>query len=221
MTETTRTNGWPAWFKTALRLLLLVGVLAFLYYGTEFFLERFDLDRLYERWGVPVLVVSAAAFILLLSIPFVPGMELGVAMMMLFGVRGVLLVYGATLAALSLSYLVGRFIPLGAVGALLGWLHLRRAKGFVERLERLSAQERLGLLLEVSPGRLVPFLVRHRYIAVAVVLNLPGNAVIGGGGGIGLLAGVSGIFSYPRYLLMAAIAILPLPLMFLAKYYWV
>ena len=51
MTETTRTNGRPAWLKTALRLLVVIGVVAFLYFGTEFFLERFDLDRLYERWG--------------------------------------------------------------------------------------------------------------------------------------------------------------------------
>ncbi len=203
-----------------LRLLLLVGAILLLNQGAERLFERLELAPYYEKWGGWLLAVTAAAFILLLSLPFVPGMELGLAMMMLFDMEGVLLVYGSTLVALSLSYLAGRLIPLWRLGRLLGWLHLRRAQALVERLERRSGQERMALLLEGSSGRLVPFLVRHRYIAIALVLNMPGNSFIGGGGGIGLLAGTSGIFSYPRYLALVAVAVLPLPLLFLAGYYW-
>ncbi len=202
------------------RLLLLIGAILLLNQGTVQLFERLELAPYYEKWGGWLLAAMAVAFIFLLSLPFVPGMELGVAMMMLFDTKGVLLVYGSTLVALSLSYLAGRLIPLWRLGRVLGWLHLRRAQTFVERLERLPGQERMALLLEGSSGRLLPFLVRHRYISIAVVLNTPGNSLIGGGGGIGLLAGTSGIFSYPRYLALVAVAILPLPLLFLAKYYW-
>jgi hypothetical protein len=41
---------------------------------------------------------------------------------------------------------------------------------------------------------------------------VPGNAVIGGGGGIALLAGISGLFTFPRYLAIVSLAVLPVPL---------
>lgn len=218
MTENAATAPRPTRLRIALRLLVLAAVLSFLYFGTEMLLERFDLHAYHRRWGMWLPAVAAAVFVLLLAFPYVPGMELGLAMMMVLGTDGVMIVYGSTLVALSLSYFVGRTVDLRAVAALLAWLHLRRAHALVVRLDGLSGPERLDLLLESSPGRLVPFLLRHRYLAVALVLNLPGNAVIGGGGGIALLAGVSGIFSFPRYFAAVAVAILPLPLMFLAKH---
>lgn len=205
--------------RIAFRLILVAAVLAFLLFGTssvqEFFEARLD-SRL---WGLGpwLLFSSGLAFIVLLATPFVPGIELGLAMMMVFGVRGVAVVYLSTLVALSLSFAVGRWVPLAKVGRALARLRLRRASGLLQKIEALSASERLAMLLEASPGRLVPFLLRHRYLAVAVVLNLPGNAVIGGGGGIGILVGLSGIFTYPRYLAITAVAILPFPLFFLGK----
>ena len=51
---------------------------------------------------------------------------------------------------------------------------------------------------------------------IALLLNLPGNALIGGGGGIGLIAGMSRVYSFPRYFLLVGLAITPLPLLFLA-----
>ncbi|MBL4615404.1 MAG: hypothetical protein JKY27_11110 [Magnetovibrio sp.] len=58
----------------------------------------------------------------------------------------------------------------------------------------------------------MPFLLRHRYLAVVVALNVPGNALIGGGGGICMAAGISGLFSWPRFLISIAIAVSPVPL---------
>jgi len=52
---------------------------------------------------------------------------------------------------------------------------------------------------------------------VAAAFNIPGNALIGGGGGIALVAGMSGLFRLPTYILMVAIAISPIPLFLLAK----
>ena len=47
--------------------------------------------------------------------------------------------------------------------------------------------------MESAPTRLLPFLLRYRYVALALAFNLPGNAVLGGGGGIAMMAGLSGI----------------------------
>ncbi|UCE30573.1 MAG: hypothetical protein JSW68_10975, partial [Burkholderiales bacterium] len=63
-------------------------------------------------------------------------------------------------------------------------------------------------------------LLRHRHVALAIALNLPGNALVGGAGGLGMLAGMSGLFSLPRYLLLVALATTPVPLFLLAAGSW-
>jgi hypothetical protein len=147
-------------------------------------------------------------------------MEIGLALMMLLKGEGIALVYGSTLVALSLSFLAGRLLPLHALARLLGWLRLPRARDFVTRLAPLSPEERLALLVSRAPLRLVPFLLRHRYVAIAIVFNLPGNALLGGGGGIGMLAGMSRLFHYPAYLLTVCVAISPIPLLLLTRHTW-
>lgn len=56
----------------------------------------------------------------------------------------------------------------------------------------------------------------HENLMIAVTLNLPGNVLIGGGGGIGLIAGMSGLCPFPKYILFVSLAITPLPILFLA-----
>jgi hypothetical protein len=51
---------------------------------------------------------------------------------------------------------------------------------------------------------------------IAIALNLPGNALIGGGGGIGLISGMSRLYPFPKYILLVSLAITPLPLLLLA-----
>jgi len=53
--------------------------------------------------------------------------------------------------------------------------------------------------------------LRHRYVALAVIVNVPGNAMIGGGGGIMMMAGMSGIFAPVQTFLAIAIAVSPVP----------
>jgi hypothetical protein len=45
-----------------------------------------------------------------------------------------------------------------------------------------------------------------------VLLNLPGNALLGGGGGIGLIIGMSRLIPFHKYLLLIAVAVAPVPL---------
>jgi len=74
----------------------------------------------------------------------------------------------------------------------------------------------MDFLLSIAPSKFVPYLLKHRYLIIAGALNLPGNVIIGGGGGIGLIAGMSGLCPFPKYILFVSLAITPLPILFLA-----
>lgn len=208
--------------RTALRAALLAALLAGLYFGSGWLEGRLAARfmPLYAAYGTPVLTVVGALYVVALSLPYVPGIEISLALLMVLGAEGVALVYGCTLLALCLSYGAGRLIPPRAIARLFGWLHAHRAQALVLRLAPLGPDERLALLTEAAPARFIPWLLRHRYLAVAIAFNLPGNALVGGGGGIGLVAGMSGLFRFPRYAAMVCIAICPIPLLVLARAHW-
>ena len=89
---------------------------------------------------------------------------------------------------------------------------MRRAAALVARAAPLSGEERLAMLLDGQPKRALGFGLRYRYIAMALAVNTPGNSIIGGGGGIMMMAGLSGIFSPLATFLTVAIAVSPVPL---------
>lgn len=159
-----------------------------------------------------VILTSAALYTLLLAVPFVPGVEIGIALLAMVGSGLAGMAYACTVLGLSISFLVGRFIPEAWLRAALRFLHLRRMDRLLERLEPLTREERLALLADQAPARAVSFLVRHRYVALALALNMPGNAIIGGGGGISMLAGLSRLYSVPAFLLTTMVAVAPVPL---------
>jgi hypothetical protein len=200
--------------KLGLKLALLAAILLGLYLGGDAVQHAIgrQLGAVDNPWTNARVLLATAAYIVMLALPYVPGMEISVALLVILGAPGALLVWAATLAALSLSYGAGRLIPISALTGLLGWLRLKRAQALVQAVHPLTPDEKLALLLRSAPSCWVPFLLRHRYVAIAIVLNLPGNAVIGGGGGIGTAAGLSGLFRYPVYLLAVAIAAAPIPL---------
>ncbi|MBI4082241.1 MAG: hypothetical protein HY423_06470 [Candidatus Lambdaproteobacteria bacterium] len=206
-------------FLPWLRLIGLVAALLCVNVAGTLLLRQAEgvLQPLYAEWGAPALVLALLIYVALLSIPFLPGIELGWAIMMVLGAPGVALVYAAALIALSLSYGVGRHVPPAALARLLTWLHLPRSAAWLRAIEPQSPKEQLGRLLQAAPARWIPFLVRHRYLALALLLNMPGNTIVGGGGGIAMLAGLSRVFAYPRFLLVVALAITPLPLVMLAN----
>ncbi|MEO1204714.1 MAG: hypothetical protein AAFV45_00125 [Pseudomonadota bacterium] len=156
--------------------------------------------------------IGLLIYTVLLAIPFVPGIEISIALLGAFGSVVALQVYIASVIALCTAFAVGRAIPATALAALFRSLNATSAENLVLRLKPLSAKERLAVLVENAPSRLVPTLIRYRYLALILMLNLPGNAILGGGGGIALLAGLSGLFSGPMYVLSICVAVLPLPL---------
>ncbi|MCG7198788.1 hypothetical protein MD273_03515 [Marinobacter pelagius] len=159
-----------------------------------------------------LIMTSMAAYILLMAIPFVPGVEIGLALMMILGPKIVPLVYGCTLISLCLAFLIGRLLPEKSITRFLREVHLVRAATFLESFHGLDSGQRLTRLLEKSPRRWVPWLLRHRYLTLMLAINLPGNMVLGGGGGLALMAGMSRMFAIHRYVLVVAVAISPIPL---------
>jgi uncharacterized membrane protein YdjX (TVP38/TMEM64 family) len=80
-----------------------------------------------------LIMVSLLAYVLLMALPFVPGVEIGLALIMLLGPEIVPVVYLATVSALALSYGVGRLVPeqmvaraFAALGMVLAAGNLRR-----------------------------------------------------------------------------------------------
>ncbi len=73
--------------------------------------------------------------------------------------------------------------------------------------------ERLSLLRLRLPDWLGRSAINFRYVSVALLVNLPGNALIGGGGGICMIAGLSRLFSTWIFALTIALAVAPVPVL--------
>lgn len=208
--------------KTAryFRIAIVLAILVALNFGGAWLAHQIDAQFLPQSEPAFRAIVLAAslAYVVLMAAPFVPGMEIGLAIMVVLGSQGAVLVYLCTLAALSLSYAIGWHIPHRHIVRLLSWLHLHRAAALVREIEPLDLEDRLALLYREAPSRIAPFLLRHRYVAIAIVLNMPGNTLIGGGGGIALVIGMSRIIPFHSFLAVLALAVAPIPLWFFLRW---
>ncbi len=197
-----------------LKLLFFLLIIVAINMGGDWLVQQIDFQR-YPRHEpmLHILLLSLLAlYILLMALPFMPGIEIGLALMMVLGGKGVVLVYACTLLALSISFWIGRVVPCRILYSALNWLHFDQASTLIKQIEPLNPQQRLEIIHRRAPSRIVPFLLHHRYLTIAALLNLPGNALIGGGGGIGLIVGMSKMIPFYRYLPLLAIAIAPVPL---------
>lgn len=145
-----------------------------------------------------------------LAIPGVPGTELGLLLMIIFGKPGIIAAYLCTNIGLNLAFAVGRLLP---------------GKKFLFFLCRNSAllQDNKTSLAESlmnqsdSARRLLSFwggrLLQYRYLVIGLLLNFPGNWVIGGGGGIGVFCGLHRSFSWPKFACIAVVTTSPIPIL--------
>ena len=218
MSEAHRKSAETLKIRRFLKISLIIGFLVLVNYCGSLVVEQinFQFWPEHERLMITALWFAIVFYVLWMALPFVPGIELGLALMVLLGTRGVVLVYLCTLLSLSLSFTIGRLIPLNSFARFMGWLHLYKARDLVLQLEPLDSEEKLDFLLRSAPSKVIPFLVKHRYLMIAIALNLPGNALIGGGGGIGMISGMSRLYPFPKYILLVSLAIMPLPLLLLA-----
>lgn len=154
------------------------------------------------------------AYALLIAVPFVPGIEIGMSLVLMRGAEVAPFVYIATVAGLMLAYFAGRRVPYRWLHRVFLDLRLTRACAMLDRAQPLAPAQRLALLRRSLPNWLGALAVDYRYLLLAGLINLPGSALIGGGGGICLLAGLTGLFRPRTTLITVALAVLPFPLVF-------
>jgi hypothetical protein len=198
----------------ALKLALLAALLVSASYAGKWLMGQFDphLTPASEPMLHRMIMTALAVYILLMMLPFVPGVEIGLGLMVMFGAKIVPLVYLGTVVALTLAFLIGRLVPQRSIAEIFGVLRLNRTRDMLHRLEPLDSSQRLEFLLQSASTRVTPFLLRNRFLALAAALNIPGNALIGGGGGICLVAGFSRLFTLPKFALTIVLAVSPVPL---------
>lgn len=155
--------------------------------------------------NIPMLLSATAVYALMLAIPYVPGVELGLLMMVSFGKPGILMAWTGTIIGLNLAYGVGVFLRSHA----LHWTPVSRLRATAGNFDALRESQtgRFRLLRMFGQHRL------RNYILVGVLFNVPGNAIVGGGGAISLVAGLSGRLQWPRFLLTSMIATSVIPLL--------
>jgi hypothetical protein len=164
------------------------------------------------QWGPGILIGGGILYVLLLSLPFVPGVELGIVLMCTFGKEGIIFVYFATVAGLSLAFLMGRLLPKNWIESRLLRLGFSQTcTGQVGEIDGMP--DKLSLNRVFCEGRFRSFLSKYRYLAIGVLFNTPGNYLIGGGGGISLACGISRSISWKWFLLTVVLAVSPVPLL--------
>ena len=165
-----------------------------------------------DRLRIGMLVAFLLAYSLLIAVPFVPGVEIGLTLMVMEGPWIAPLVYGSTVVGLSLAYAVGEWVPYSRLHRVFEDLRLKNACRLLEAVEPLSRTERLQALRARAPRWLRPLATRYRYILLGLLVNLPGNAVLGGGGGILFTAGPSRLFLPVQTVVTILVAVAPVPL---------
>lgn len=164
-----------------------------------------------------VIMALAVLYTFTLALPFVPGIEIALALIAIIGPKIVFLLYVCTVAGMLVAFGFGRLIPARILVRLAQDLGMRKVAILIAASEQLDPEERLARLLASARGPVGTFLLRNRYVALAVAVNVPGNFLVGGGGGISLLAGLSRVFSPPAFALTMAVAVSPVPL---AVHFW-
>lgn len=162
------------------------------------------------------ILIGTGAYVVFMAIPFVPGAEIGLTLLTAMGGALAPLIYLATATSLMLAYFVGRLLPPAVLHKLLAWLRLRRAADFVAEAAEMTDEDLQDRLTSASTSRVLRYLLRYRYVAIALAINMPGSVVLGGGGGIAMMAGLSRLFQPLPFLLTVLIAVLPVPLLFYA-----
>lgn len=192
--------------------IVMIGVLVIVFH----LLLDWTIGKIDQEANMPLMIglLSAVllAYAVLLAIPFMPGIEIGIGLLLLRGAEVAPFVYIATLMGLIIAFTGGRSISYNWLHGFFADLRLKRACKLLERLHPLGGHERLELLSSRLPRWLRPLVGRTRYLLLAVLLNVPGNVVLGGGGGLAFAAGFSKLFHPLPAFVAIAIAVLPVPL---------
>lgn len=168
-----------------------------------------------STWPAAAVIEAAAAdpygraaallfYALVIALPFAPGAELGLLLLIYFGAGMAVPVYAATVGGLTLAYSLGRLAPERALASLQRRLGAGKAWS--------GSANQWGAIAQRAGEGWLRTALRHRAVVLAVLLNTPGNSLIGGGGGIALAVGTGRVLSYPAFIATVAAAVAPIPL---------
>ncbi len=154
----------------------------------------------------PIILCSVLVlYTFLIALPFAPGAEIGFLLLLLYGASMAVPVYLATVLALTLAFMAGRLLPDRIIERIMARIGRRsagrRGDGAQRDGEPVSSFARWGRKLS-----------KHRVAVLVVLLNMPGNSILGGGGGIALAAGAGRLIKPRTFVLSAALAVAPIPL---------
>ncbi len=195
-------------FLIAILILLLVIRQVYLHHAGDI---KDLLIWLQANLGSKALLIGGIAYMFLLSIPFFPGVELGWLMILFFGKTGVILIYLFTLCGLTLSFIIGRCFE---KSWLTSWLDVKSLRSlFNERSTLVTKRWNILIPQQSSNLHFQDYFLRYRYIILAILINTPGNAIIGGGGGIAFICGMNRSFSWQGFILTITLATAPLPIL--------
>ncbi len=155
-------------------------------------------------------ILGGVIYIILLSLPFIPGVELGLLLMCLIGKEGIFFVYLCTIIGLHVSFAMGRFLPEAWISS---WVKsLGVASSCSTNLNWMKSMLNHSPLGNRFNHKLGKHLTKYRYFALALLFNLPGNFIFGGGGGIALISGMNRRFvSWKGFFCTVSIATAPVP----------
>lgn len=213
MTETTAQDR-RFFVNLAVRFAILISVLLAAVYLSAQVKEALGFEVMPHNEALMhrMILLGLLSYVVLTALPFVPGAEIGMTLLTVFGAQMAPFIYMATILSMMLAYGAGRLASLEATAGLLARLRLENAARFLERLNRTPRKHRPMMLIQSVGQPALRGLARFRYIALAILINVPGNVLVGGGGGLSFVAGLSGVFGVWRFLLTICIAVLPVPL---------
>lgn len=202
-------------WKLVIILTLLAGLATALFIGGHSAFEW--VKGVAEKARTPeTLTILCIVYAVLLAIPGVPGLEVGLVMMAVFAEVGILAAWLCTIVGLNLAFLGGRKIPRAKLEK---WLKPKDvpeselpafAIGKGDTMTLVFERNKLGRKILKWTG---PPGGWRRYLLIGLLFNMPGNFIIGGGGGIGLFCGTSDDIKWRWYLLTTTLAAAVIPLM--------
>lgn len=201
-------------FRIGVRLGAVLIFVLLVEFGVKQFFAKFVLfeSDATARAMTGLMITIMVGYALVLAIPFVPGVEIGIAILVLEGAKAAPIVYGATVVGLFLAFCIGQYAPLPRLIRVCEDLSLSRITNLLISIDSTPREDRLDSLHDRLPRWLGTALCDYRYVTLALAINLPGNIALGGGGGIMIAGGLSRLFQTGLTLLTVTIATLPVPL---------
>ena len=204
--------------SVAIALLKLAVLVGLIYLATRIsgvITARIQVDLMPHNEAMidKIILLGLMAYTLLMAMPFLPGAEIGLGLLAAFGAFIAPAVYLATVVALALAFSIGRLIPPQTTLSFLRAVGLKKTANRMQESQNLSYDELIQTL--TTAKNISGFLCRYRYLTVILLVNLPGNILIGGGGGIAMAAGMSRLFHPVGFVIAIVIGVLPIPVAFL------